>query len=194
MKMKKYKLGEIAEIIGGVTYAPSDICEKGIRILRGGNIQSHGIVFKDDDIFLPYYYASDTNQVQTGDTILVASTGSVEALGRVATCFSDSPNTQIGAFLRIIRPKRECYAMLISMVLNSSHFEKYIKMRAKGTNINNITLTHLTEYEFSSPINFLPISKLYLSIEKKIELNCEINHNLPTPDHSSGVATARRAT
>ena len=51
--MKKYKLGEIAEIIGGVTYAPSDICEKGIRILRGGNIQSHSIVFKDDDVFLP---------------------------------------------------------------------------------------------------------------------------------------------
>ena len=30
MELKKYKLGEIADIIGGVAYRPSDICDYGV--------------------------------------------------------------------------------------------------------------------------------------------------------------------
>lgn len=43
MELKKYRLGDIAEIIGGVSYSPKDICTDGIRILRGGNIQNQHI-------------------------------------------------------------------------------------------------------------------------------------------------------
>lgn len=178
MKMKKYKLGDIADVIGGVTFQPSDIREEGIRILRGGNIQSQTIITKENDVFLPLNYTNQDNQLQMGDTILVASSGSVDVLGKAATCFKDYPNTQIGAFLRIIRPKEECYSMLISIALNSPHFARYIKSQAKGTSINNITLTHLKEYEICCPEDFSLISDLYLHIERKIELNRAINHNL----------------
>lgn len=176
--MKKYKLGDIADVIGGVTFQPSDIREEGIRILRGGNIQSQTIITKENDVFLPLNYTNQDNQLQMGDTILVASSGSVDVLGKAATCFKDYPNTQIGAFLRIIRPKEECYSMLISIALNSPHFARYIKSQAKGTSINNITLTHLKEYEICCPEDFSLISDLYLHIERKIELNRAINHNL----------------
>lgn len=44
MELKKYKLGDIADIIGGVAYQPSDISNEGVRILRGGNIQSKRII------------------------------------------------------------------------------------------------------------------------------------------------------
>ncbi len=178
MTVKKYKLGDIADVIGGVAFQPSDIQEEGIRILRGGNIQSQAIVTKENDVFLPLNYTNQDNQLQMGDTILVASSGSVDALGKAATCFKDYPNTQIGAFLRIIRPKEECYSMLISIALNSPHFARYIKSQAKGTSINNITLTHLKEYEICCPEDFSLISDLYLSIARKIELNRAINHNL----------------
>lgn len=104
--MKKYKLGDIADVIGGVTFQPSDIREEGIRILRGGNIQSQTIITKENDVFLPLNYTNQDNQLRMGDTILVASSGSVDVLGKAATCFKDYPNTQIGAFLRIIRPKK----------------------------------------------------------------------------------------
>lgn len=176
--MKKYKLGDIADVIGGVTFQPSDIREEGIRILRGGNIQSQTIITKENDVFLPLNYTNQDNQLRMGDTILVASSGSVDVLGKAATCFKDYPNTQIGAFLRIIRPKKECYSMLISIALNSPHFARYIKSQAKGTSINNITLTHLKEYEICCPEDFSLISDLYLHIGRKIELNRAINHNL----------------
>ena len=178
MELKKYKLGDIAEIISGVAFQPSDICNEGVRILRGGNIQSQRIIIKDDDVFLPLYYINEENQVKIGDTILVASTGSVEVLGKAATCFDEMKNTQIGAFLRIIRPKEERYSMLISIALNSEYFAKYIQAQARGTSINNITIGYLKEFEIYYPKNYLPICDFYQTLEKKIALNRKINDNL----------------
>lgn len=176
--LAKYKLGDIAYIIGGVAYNPADICDNGIRILRGGNIQNKAIVTKSDDVFLPLEYSNCENQIRVGDTILVASTGSVEVLGKAATCFSDLPNTQIGAFMRIVRPKRPEYAMLISIALTSDYFARYIKAQAKGTSINNITIGYLKNFNIMCPHSFEPICSLYSKIEAKIALNREINRNL----------------
>jgi type I restriction enzyme S subunit len=178
MKLSKYKLGDIANIIGGVAYQPSDICDYGIRVLRGGNINSQSITLKNDDVFLPLSYENQDNQIRLGDTILVASTGSVDVLGKAATCFEEIPYTQIGAFLRIIRPKEQRFAMMISIALNSEYFSKYIKSQAKGTSINNITIDYLKEFEIYCPNNYLPICDFYASLENKILLNRKINHNL----------------
>ena len=178
MEMKKYQLGEIADVIGGVNFEPTDIEPNGIRILRGGNIQNHTISIKEDDVFLPAQYQDVTNQVQVGDTIIVASTGSVEVLGKAATCFDEIPKTQIGAFLRLLRPKEPQFAMLISIAVNSEHFRKYIRAQAKGTSINNINLGHLKSYEFEAPAKLESISTFYYNIETKMALNRAINHNL----------------
>ena len=191
MELKKCKLGDIADIIGGVAFQPSDICRDGIRILRGGNIQSQRIILKDDDVFLPLNYTSEENQIKIGDTILVASTGSVEVLGKAATCFNEMKNTQIGAFLRIIRPKEKHYSMLISIALSSEYFAKYIKAQARGTSINNITIGYLKNFEIYYPENYLSICDFYQNLENKITLNRAINDNLQTLDHSLKVAIVR---
>ena len=177
--MKKYKLGEIATIINGVSYNPKEIIDDGIRILRGGNIQENDLKLEDNDVFLPFSYKNASNQIQWGDTIIVASTGSSITLGKVATCFETLPNTQIGAFLRIIRPKDKKWAMLISMWLHSSTFKDYILKQAKGTSINNIRKDYLEEFTLLWSENEVNgISRLYLNIANKIALNRAINHNL----------------
>lgn len=61
--MKKYKLGEVAEIIGGVSYNKADLSANGIRILRGGNIQNGEICLKEDDVYLPYTYKDNKNTI-----------------------------------------------------------------------------------------------------------------------------------
>ena len=178
--MKKYKLGEIAEIIGGVTYDKADLSASGIRILRGGNIQNGEVCLKEDDVFLPYFYKDDKNTVQVGDTILVASTGSVEVLGKAATTFSSLGDVQIGAFLRIIRPKENKYAAIISAYLQSTLFRKYIQKQAKGTSINNIRNEHLANFTLYIPFdnNLVLFSSFYCNLDRKITLNRSINHNL----------------
>ena len=189
------KLGDIADIIGGVSFDKADITSEGVRILRGGNIQSGKIIHRSDDVFLPMTYADSNNQVQYGDTVLVASTGSVEVLGKAATCFGDMPNCQIGAFLRIVRPKEEKYAMLVSCYLTSSYFSAYIQKQAKGTSINNIRNEHLKEFKVLIPndCELESFSNFYKNIEFKLAVNRAINDNLPTLDRSLAVEVTRLA-
>ena len=179
MELKEYKLGDIAEIITGVSYTPDDITTSGIRILRGGNIQAETVLLKDDDVFLPMSYANN-NQLKKYDTIIVSSTGSVDALAKGATIFEDLPNTQIGAFLRIIRPKEEKYAMIISMWCTSPFFRQYMIKKAKGTSINNIRTDFLTDFPILIPEDndLEHTSNLYLNLESKLLLNRQINQNL----------------
>ena len=186
MELKKYKLGDIADIIGGVAYSPADVCASGIRVLRGGNVQSQTIELRSSDVFLPISYKNSLNQVHIGDTVVVASTGSVEVLGKAATCFEEISDTQIGAFLRIVRPKHPKYAMLISIALNSRYFSDYIKSQAKGTSINNINIGHLCNFEIYIAANndIEQVSHFYLAIQKKIAINRQINDNLAMPDRS----------
>ena len=178
--MKKYRLGEIAEVIGGVTFNKADIATSGIRILRGGNIQNGEICLKEDDVYLPHIYKDNKNTILEGDTILVASTGSVEVLGKAATAFSSLGEVQIGAFLRIIRPKKTKYAALISAHLQSSRFREYIQKQAKGTSINNIRNEYLINFLLYVPNedSLVDFTALYHTIHRKIALNRAINHNL----------------
>jgi len=178
--MKKYKLGDIADIIGGVTYDKKDIVSEGIRILRGGNIQNNTIILKNDDVFLPDSYYNISNALKEFDTVIVASTGSVDVLGKSATVFSPLNNIQIGAFLRIIRPKKKEYASLIAYYLRSRYFRNYIQKQAKGTSINNIRNEYLENFYLHLPDDSMieNFSTLYKNIEKKLNLNRAINHNL----------------
>ena len=174
------KLGDIAYVIGGVSYNPDDIVSCGIRIIRGGNIQNGIILQKTDDVFLPMTYANNENQVHKYDTVLVSSTGSVDALAKAATCFEEMPNTQIGAFMRIIRPKDEKYTMLVSAWCTSQHFRNYLISYARGTSINNIRTEFLTDFELPVPTDteLKSISSLYYNLEQKLLLNRQINRNL----------------
>ena len=171
---------DLVDVIGGVAYNPNDITNKGIRIVRGGNIQDNIVKLKDDDVYLPLSYKNENNSLYRGDIVLVASTGSVEALGRTATVWEDMKDVQIGAFLRILRPKQKQYAAFISAWLSSEHYLKYIKQVAKGTSINNIGQTHLQGFKIPIPLEseIDSISHVYSSLSNKIALNRAINRNL----------------
>ena len=188
-------LWELVDIIGGVSYSLDDITDdvNGIRIIRGGNIQNNLVVLRDDDVYLPKCYKSRLNALQKWDIVLVASTGSVEALGRTATVWSDMENVQIGAFLRILRPKSTTNAPLISAWLSSDYYLTYIRTVAKGTNINNIGKAHIKGFMIPMPADneIASIGNLYTILNKKINLNIAINQNLETPDRSLKAAGVR---
>lgn len=171
--MKQEKLGTFVDVVSGVSYSPRDVSQSGIRILRGGNIQNGSVIFQDDDVFLGANYKSTINQIRSGDTIIVASTGSTDALGKAATVWEAIPNVQIGAFLRIARPKEERYAALVSAWLNQPIFSKYIVNAAKGTGINNIRKEHILDYHIELPDDsgLAAFSDLYKSYSQKIAFN-----------------------
>ena len=145
------RLGELVSLISGVSYDKRDISKDGIRILRGGNIQNGKILFANDDVFLPSKYANNENTIAKDDIIIVASTGSDTVIGKVGFVTESFLDVQIGAFLRIIRPTFSWVSGYLNLIFKSDFYTKYIRNKAKGTNINNIKTNHLMDFFIPLP-------------------------------------------
>ncbi|WP_297445511.1 restriction endonuclease subunit S [uncultured Campylobacter sp.] len=147
------KLGDICEIISGTSYSKDDLSDEGIRILRGGNINknSHNIDLFADDVIIKQDLTNKEKQILKNDILMIASTGSKEIIGKSA--FSDVAleNTQIGAFLRIIRIAKEQNAKYIFHNLISQIFATHIKSCAGGTNILNIKNEYIENFLIPLP-------------------------------------------
>ena len=145
------KVDAIADVISGVSYDKSDIKESGLKILRGGNVQDGKIVEQDDDVYISEKYINDSNTVKQGDIILVASTGSKTLIGKTGFAEKTYHNTQIGAFLRIIRAKDLSLCEYLNFIFLSESFKKHIRQLASGTNINNVKNKYITEFVLALP-------------------------------------------
>ena len=76
------RFSTLIQIISGVSYDKKDITTKGIRILRGGNINDLKVTPFSDDVYLPETYYDTDKQVQIDDVLIVSSTGSKEVIGK----------------------------------------------------------------------------------------------------------------
>ncbi|MBM6786841.1 restriction endonuclease subunit S, partial [Collinsella tanakaei] len=132
------RLGSIISLIPGTSYRKNEIKSNGIRILRGTNITSPSITLFDDDVFLPLDHFEADKKIRKGDIIIVASTGSMKALGRVGFSDLDYENVQIGAFLRIARPISDELVPWVKLTFLCPYYQQYIRLSARGTSINNI--------------------------------------------------------
>lgn len=157
---------DVCSIIGGVSYNKADIQDTGIRVLRGGNIQNGKVIDCFDDVFIPLSYQNNDNQVQRGDIIVVASTGSQTLIGKTGFADRDIPKTQIGAFLRIVRPKQKTLSPYIRLIFQTDAYKDYIRNVAKGSNINNVKNAHLQNFQICLP----PLEEQQRIVQKIEEL------------------------
>ena len=159
-------VNDVCSIIGGVSYNKADIQDTGIRVLRGGNIQNGKVIDCFDDVFIPLSYQKNDNQVQRGDIIVVASTGSQTLIGKTGYVDRDIPKTQIGAFLRIVRPKQKTLSPYIRLIFQTDAYKDYIRNVAKGSNINNVKNAHLQNFQICLP----PLEEQQRIVQKIEEL------------------------
>ena len=157
---------DVCSIIGGVSYNKADIQDTGIRVLRGGNIQNGKVIDCFDDVFISLSYQNNDNQVQRGDIIVVASTGSQTLIGKTGFADRDIPKTQIGAFLRIVRPKLKTLSPYIRLIFQTDAYKDYIRNVAKGSNINNVKNAHLQNFQICLP----PLEEQQRIVQKIEEL------------------------
>ena len=145
------RLKELAKVVSGVSYDKRDICNDGIRIIRGGNISNLSIVLLPDDVFLPQKYYDNEKEVKTEDIVIVASTGSKIAIGRPAFADKSFPQTQIGAFLRIVRPYVPNVYQYLKCPFASNYYREHISDLVHGNTINNIKTEYLDEFIIPFP-------------------------------------------
>ena len=185
------KLGNLVSVIGGTSYKSNEVTKSGVRILRGGNIQNSEVLYLDNDVFLPESFIDSEKTIRNGDVLIVASTGSKAVIGKPGFVFEDDAMTQIGAFLRIIRPHHLVLAPFIRTLFDSEYYRGYIRNQVQGMNINNVKNEHITEFIVPIPPlaeqerivarieELLPLINEYDEAEKRLtSLNAEFPDKL----------------
>jgi type I restriction enzyme S subunit len=145
-------IGEVAEIIRGVTYSKADTLsasdKNAIPLLRATNLEVDSIDF-DDMVYVPKRVVKPQQFLQLNDIFLAASSGSISVVGKSAQVVKTNGET-FGAFCAVIRPK-SIHPKYLSYWVQSPEIRDHWSATAKGTNINNLKPSDISETRIPIP-------------------------------------------
>ena len=147
---KVVKLSEVIDNFTGLTYAPNNVKEYGILVLRSSNIQKGVLSFTDN------VYVNDINIpkrviVQNDDILVCVRNGSKALIGKSALIYGAHKRVMaFGAFMTILRTKGKNSNKYIHYVWQSSIIQKQIEENL-GATINQITNNDINTYIIPLP-------------------------------------------
>ena len=132
---ERTRLGDHISQIRGVSYKPADLrpslSEESVLLLRANNIGAGRI---------------NHDEVQ-----YVASSGSLEHVGKAAICLPSIEGETFGAFCKLIRPKGDLLPEYIAAYFETDEYREIIMQLACGSNINNLKAEHIDELQIPTP-------------------------------------------
>ncbi|MCW7458565.1 restriction endonuclease subunit S [Leptospira bandrabouensis] len=140
---EKEKLGDIGEVVSGLTYSPDDVAENGVLVLRSSNIQD-GVLSFEDNVFVK---VNSYNAVKENDILICVRNGSRNLIGKNALINKESEGMAFGAFMSIYRSK---YNLFLYQWFSSDFFFNQVKKNL-GATINSINGNDLKKYSVSFP-------------------------------------------
>ncbi len=176
MELKKYKLGEIVEIIPGYAFKSSDFGHGKNIAVKIKDIVPPNINIKNADKI-------DVNpgkkyQLQLGDYVMAMTGATIGKIGKLGHCDECVfINQRVCKFIT----SNLCDKEYLYYVLNSNYFQKFvlnnIDSKLAQPNIGHPTL-YKFEYVYPTLCEQKRIAKVLVNIDRKIALNREINQNL----------------
>ena len=137
-------IGELVEVLRGVSYKKNDATETGgqglIPILRATNI-GDGLTF-DELVFVPSKYISDQQLLHAGDIVVAASSGSRSVVGKAAMLRSEWMGS-FGAFCYALRPQGQTEPGFLAYFLQTQEYRNQVSELSAGVNINNLRRVHI---------------------------------------------------
>ncbi|MBI5950930.1 MAG: restriction endonuclease subunit S [Chloroflexi bacterium] len=159
------ELGNYAEPVRGVTYKKEDIKtssnKNAVPILRATNI-TNGVIDLNDMVYVPKEVVSEEQFLNKFDVLITMSSGSKAHVGKNAFYYFDQ-RVSFGAFCSKLSVNKSM-RFYVNTQMQSDSFKKYIANVGLGTNINNLTNKHITEYKL-----LIPPKELLLQYEKTVE-------------------------
>lgn len=148
------RLGDIAELIRGVAYKPTDLrpSEKagGLPLLRATNIRDGRLDTSEVQYVDPARVKND-QLLKPWDVLIAMSSGSKTAVGKLAQLNAPWQGT-FGAFCGVLRPDpKYINPAYFGFVLHSPVFRERIELMAQGTNIKNLSKEHLLGHLVALP-------------------------------------------
>lgn len=138
-------LGEMGNIINGLTYSTKDTREKGLLVLRSSNIKNNTIDYNDC-----VFVRSDmkgANIAKPEDIIICIRNGSDRLIGKSAMIPNNIPLATHGAFMTMFRAKQPKFTF---QLLQTEYYNRQVKADL-GATINSINVKNLIKYKFYVP-------------------------------------------
>ena len=150
------KLGEVCEIIRGITFGKKDqlqeATENSIKVATTKAAQEFGIV--EEDLYnIPKDFIKDTSKLLKNGDILISTANSLNLLGRTTYVSNLSYKISFGAFMTLIRGNTEKVNTLYLLhCLKTGQALQYFKNNANTTtNISNLSYSSLSTFKIPLP-------------------------------------------
>lgn len=149
-------LGEIAEVIRGVTYQKHALLPEGhpdgIALLRATNIQGQFVDY-ENPVTVPRSMVKDSQMLRPGDVLVASSSGSESVVGKNSMVVDHIAAT-FGAFCTLVRPSG-VNPRFLAHFLGSSQVRQRWRAVAKGSNINNLRSSEIV----GTPVPLPPLEE-----------------------------------
>ncbi|SHM54698.1 restriction endonuclease subunit S [Flavobacterium xanthum] len=139
------KLGEVCDVIIGLTYSPNDVRDHGTLVLRSSNIQNNKLAFENN-----VFVEMDLPQrviVKENDILVCVRNGSKQLIGKCALIDKKNEGQAFGAFMSIIRSQ---YNKYIYHYFLSNYIQIQIDENM-GATINQLTNATLKSFDIYFP-------------------------------------------
>lgn len=137
------KLGEIGEVINGLTYSPNDIDDNGVLVLRSSNVQNSIVTFQDN-----VFVKTETfNPVKENDILICARNGSKNLIGKNAIINKENEGLAFGAFMTVYRSP---YNKFVFQWFGTQVYKEIVHKNL-GATINSINGSDLKKFVIPFP-------------------------------------------
>ena len=153
-------LGEICELVRGVTYRKSDeVGEQGLQVLRANNIDRD--TYKLDLTEIKNVSTAlnfpEAKKLKRNDILICLASGSKEHIGKVALSLDDT-EFYFGGFMGAVRANSSfADTQYLYYQLRHYKFNDFLREQISGANINNLSAKLL--YRFQIPLPTLELQK-----------------------------------
>jgi len=179
---REVALGDVAELIRGVSYRPTDLLaddSDSLPLLRATNIRDRALELADV-LYVPPALVRDHQLLRRFDVVIAMSSGSRAAVGRLAQLRQDWTGC-VGAFCGVIRPDpQRVHPEYLGYVLQSPEFRTRIDTHAAGTAIMNLSRDRILGFSLQLPDlqEQRAIAHILGTLDDRIELNRRMSETL----------------
>lgn len=139
------KLSKLGETISGLTYAPSDIRESGLLVLRSSNIKD-GRIALDNCVYVTENIKG-ANLSRPNDILICVRNGSASLIGKNALIPYNMPLCTHGAFMTVFRAQNPDF---VFQLFQTDTYQNQVNADL-GARINSINNSQLNNYKFAIP-------------------------------------------
>lgn len=165
-------IGDVAELLRGVTYGKSDTTDStdpdALPLLRATNITELGLLLADL-VFIPARLTRPEQRVRKGDIVMTMSSGSASVVGR-SVLVDDPIDATFGAFCGVLRSSDQVLGRYLSYMICAPQIRQYWTDRARGTNINNLKREAVLQTEILVP----PLAEQRRIVAKLDEIDADL--------------------